>query len=112
MATAVNKPKRDKSSSTFAHIQTARAKRFFNGWVGYFSMAAVCGLFYIANLHYADRNIRMLNSLRKEVAELRTEYTMLRAQFILGSKRNIVKAKVNQLGLTENDKPAYRVTAD
>jgi hypothetical protein len=50
--------------------------------------------------------------MRKEVAELRTEYTMLRAQFIMGSKRSIIKTKVNQLGLVENDKPAYKLAAD
>jgi len=115
MAAAVNRPKRqqqDTKESLFAQMQTVQWSKLFNGWMGYFLLVAVCGLLYIANLHYADRNVRTLNRLRKEVSELRTQYTMLRAQFILGSKRSIIKNKVHQLGLTENDKPAYQLAAD
>ncbi|MCS7019877.1 MAG: FtsL-like putative cell division protein [Cytophagales bacterium] len=114
MAIAINRPKKQaiegvRDNRFIYYIKNAN---FFSGWMGYFSLMAACGLFYIANLHYANRNIRTLNHLRKEVAELRTEYTMLRAQFILGSKRSIIKNKVHQLGLIENDKPAYQLIAD
>lgn len=115
MAVAVNRPKRQQQGaqgSLFAQVQTVQLGKLFSGWMGYFLLIALCGLLYIANLHYADRSVRTLNRLRKEVAELRTEYTMLRAQFILGSKRSIIKTKVNQLGLTENEKPAYELAAD
>jgi hypothetical protein len=115
MAVAVNRPKRQQQETQgnlFAQMRTVQFGKFFSGWMGYFLLIAVCGLLYIANLHYADRNVRTLNRMRKEVAELRTEYTMLRAQFIMGSKRSIIKTKVNQLGLVENDKPAYKLAAD
>lgn len=115
MAVAVNRPKRQQQGaqgSLFAQVQAIELGKIFGGWMGYFSLMAFCGLLYIANMHYADRNVRMLNHMRKEVAQLRTEYTMLRAQFILGSKRGIIKTKVDRLGLHENDKPAYELTAD
>ena len=114
MARAVNRPKRQQNTQgrLLTRLKAAQPGKILSGWVGYFLLMATCGLLYIANLHYADRNIRTLNRLRKEVAELRTEYTMLRAQFIMGSKRGVISTKVNQLGLVENDKPAYELTAD
>ncbi|MCS6969239.1 MAG: FtsL-like putative cell division protein [Cytophagales bacterium] len=108
MATAVNRPKQQQNKAT----ASLNVKKVFSGWMGYFTMVAVCGLVYIANLHYADRNIRTLNRLRKEVAELRAEYTILRAQFITSNKRGVIKAKVSQLGLVESNTPAYDLKAE
>ena len=80
-----------------------------SGFLPYFLYAAVLGIVYIANTHYAERNIHRINKLQSEVEELRTDYTTLKAEYMMLGKRSEVAKKASQLGILETDKPVFKV---
>ncbi len=54
---------------------------------------------YIANAHYAERNVRRIQVLQRENKELRWYYMSLQADNMYNSKRSEVLRKVREEGL-------------
>ncbi len=75
----------------------------------YFLYVAFFGILYIANTHYAERNIRKINKLKNEVDEYRLDYTTLKSEYMLAGKRTEVAKKAARLGIEESNKPAYKL---
>jgi hypothetical protein len=86
-----------------------RTWKFTNQMYGYIVLVGICGIVYIANVHYAEKNVRKINKLQKEVELLRTDYTNMKATLILQGKRSVIRQKVANFGLIENEKPVYKV---
>ena len=59
------------------------------------------GLIYIGNTHMADRMSREEALLKKEVEDLRADYTTLKADYMYESKQSEVAKKVEKFGLKE-----------
>ncbi|TAD96321.1 MAG: hypothetical protein EAZ97_14245 [Bacteroidetes bacterium] len=75
----------------------------------YIFYLAILGIFYISNSHYSDKTTRKINKVKSEVEELRTDYTTLKAETLMLSKRSEIAQKVANIGIIEADKPAYEV---
>ncbi|MEO1517785.1 MAG: FtsL-like putative cell division protein [Bacteroidota bacterium] len=56
-------------------------------------------LVYIANAHYAEKKVRMIQGLEGEVKELRWHYISLKTELIRRTKRSELVDKVGQKGL-------------
>lgn len=56
-------------------------------------------LIYIANAHYAERNVRKIQELRRELKEIRWYYMTLQAENMYNSRRSEVAKSVTELGL-------------
>ena len=54
---------------------------------------------YIANAHYAERNVRQIQILQKEIKEMRWYYLSLEAENMVNSKHSEVVQKVRPEGL-------------
>lgn len=64
---------------------------------------------YIANSRYAERNIRNIQLLQKEVKELNYEYMSIKSELMQSSMQSEVAKKVAPYGLKElTDKP-YKI---
>jgi hypothetical protein len=70
---------------------------------------AMLGMFYIANRHFAERNIRAIDKLNKEVKELSWDYKTLKADLMLKSTQTEVAKLVDTLGLHEPVEPPKKV---
>lgn len=57
------------------------------------------GTIYIANAHYAERNVREIQVLQKELKELRWYYMSLQSENMYNSKQSVVTGKVKKEGL-------------
>lgn len=66
-------------------------------------------LFYIANSYYAEKMVRETQTLKKEIEDLRADYTTMKAQYMYVSKQSEVAKGVEKLGLVESKKPPYKV---
>ncbi len=62
----------------------------------------VLGTAYIANAHYAERQIRTIQALSKEVKELRRQYNALKAEAMLKSHRTNLEEEVARIGLSKD----------
>lgn len=71
----------------------------------FFSLA----LIYIWNSHYAEKTIRNISRLEKEVEDLRADYTTMKAEFMLSGKQSEIARRVKPLGLEESLVPPQKI---
>ncbi len=67
------------------------------------------GLFYIGNSHFAEKNIRKIDALEREVEDLRADYTTLKADYMFASKQSEVAKNIAQKGIKESLRPPEKV---
>jgi hypothetical protein len=80
--------------------------------VPYLLFSALLAIVYIANRHYAERSQHRLMQLRREVNNLRTEYTTRKADYMSLTRQSVVKQKAQKLGLESGHKPPYVIRLD
>jgi hypothetical protein len=68
------------------------------------------GMVYIANRHLAEKNIRDIDKLTKEVHELNWEYKVTQADLAYKSTLSEVAKRVDTLGIKESLQPAQKIT--
>lgn len=70
---------------------------------------AVIALVYIANSHLAEKKVRRINKLGKEIRELKWEYLSVKSELMFRSKLSEVSKAVEPLGLKELNTPPQRI---
>ncbi len=63
------------------------------------SFLALLALLYIANSHYAERNVRRIQLLQKEIHELRWRYTSARAEVMYNGRQSSIEQQLREQGL-------------
>lgn len=87
--------------------ETARKKErrrlFSYRWIikniPFFLFLSALAVVYIYNGHYADKTVRNINKVSKELKELQYEYKTLRSDVMFRSKQSEVAKEVERLGL-------------
>ncbi|MDO1445807.1 FtsL-like putative cell division protein [Rhodocytophaga aerolata] len=109
-------PKKTKKGGSFFKFIESYVKLgiiFENGlpvkYIPYILFTAAMGIFYIGNIHYADKTVRALDKLKLEVDDLRAEFITLRASFEYEGKQSEVARKVAPMGLSESSEPPYKI---
>ena len=69
--------------------------------VPFFLFLAFLAVVYIYNGHYADKTIRNINKISKEVKELQYEYITVKSEVMFRSKPSELVKAVEPLGLKE-----------
>lgn len=70
---------------------------------------AFLGMVYIGNRHFAEKNIREIGKLNKEVKELSWDFKTLKAELMLKSTQTEVARKVDTFGLREPVEPPKKI---
>lgn len=70
---------------------------------------AVLALIYIANSHLAEKRIRRINKLGKEIKELKWEYLNVKSELMFRSKMSEVSKAVEPLGLKQLNSPPQKI---
>ncbi len=78
-------------------------------YLPYVLFVTAVGIFYIGNTHYAEKNIRKIDALKKEIEDLRADYTTLKADYMYASKQSEVAKKVAKLGIKESLRPPEKI---
>jgi hypothetical protein len=71
---------------------------------------AFLGMIYIANMHMAERSIRDINKISKEVKELSWDYKTTKADLAFKSTLTEVAKRVDTLGIKESLQPPQKIT--
>ena len=90
-------------------IDTSFERGLPTRFVPYILYFTIVGMFYIGNSHYADRMIRRMDQLEREVEDLRANYTTLKASYMYESKQSQVAKRARKLGLEESATPPYKI---
>jgi hypothetical protein len=67
------------------------------------------GMFYIANRHLAEKNIRDIDKLNKEVKELSWEYKITKADLAFKSTLTEVAKRADTLGIKQSVQPPQKI---
>ena len=70
---------------------------------------AFLAMLYIGNRHLAEKSIREINKLNKEVKELSWDFKTIKADLMLKSTQSEVAKKVDTLGLMEPVAPPMKI---
>jgi len=70
---------------------------------------ALLALIYIANSHMAEKKIRRINQLGREIKELKWEYLNVKSELMFRSKMSEVSKGVEPLGLKELIAPPHKI---
>jgi len=73
-----------------------------------FFIAAI-GIFYIANAHYAEKNVREIDQIEKRLNELRWEYMTTKSELEYISKQSEVAKMLEPAGLKELREPPKKI---
>lgn len=66
-------------------------------------------LVYIANSHMAEKKVRRINKLGREIKELRWEYLNVKSELMFRSKLSEVSKAVEPLGLKALNNPPQKI---
>ena len=78
--------------------------------VPYFLFLSVLAVVYIYNGHYADKTIRNINTVSRELKELQYEYKTLKSEVMFRSKQSELAKSVSEQGLKELVAPPYVIS--
>lgn len=70
---------------------------------------AFIGMVYIGNRHFAEKNIRDIDKLSKEVKELNWDYKVAKAELAFKSTLTEVAKRADTLGVRESVQPAQKL---
>src|ERR1700722_14314552 len=73
---------------------------------------ALLGMIYIANRHLAEKNIRDIDKIGKEVKELSWDYKTTKAELAYKSTLTEVAKRADTLGIKESVQPPQKITAE
>jgi hypothetical protein len=71
---------------------------------------AFLGMVYIGNRHLAEKNVREIDKLTKEVKEMSYAYKVTKADLAFKSTLSEVASRADTLGLKESLQPAQKIT--
>ena len=69
-------------------------------------------IFYIGNSYYAEKTIREIHSLNKELKELRSEFITSKSALMFRSKQSEVADAVAELGIEESRIPPKKIVIE
>ena len=67
---------------------------------------------YIANAHFAEKQIRQIQTLQQDVKELKREYNSLKSENMLNSRLAEIEDDVEGLGLSKKAGRVKRIIVD
>ncbi|GIV26373.1 MAG: hypothetical protein KatS3mg027_0187 [Bacteroidia bacterium] len=77
--------------------------------IKYFLLLVGLGILYINNGNKADKKIRDINKLNKELKELRSQYIITQSELMFLSKQSEVAKRVEPIGLKETTQQPYLI---
>jgi hypothetical protein len=92
-------------------------KKIFNaeaatGALPFVLFLALLGMIYIGNRHLAEKNIRDIDKISKEVKELSWDYKTTKAELAYKSTLTEVAKRADTLGIKESVQPPQKIAAE
>ncbi|MCC7246480.1 MAG: hypothetical protein IT269_12430 [Saprospiraceae bacterium] len=70
----------------------------------YLLFLAFLGVIYIANAHFAEKGVRRIQTLQKEIKELKWEYTSIKSETMYKSMQSQIDESLEPIGLDLENK--------
>lgn len=97
----------------WSQVQSFQISGFILKNLGYFLFLGFLAILYIGNAHLAERNVRKVQELQRDIRELRWSFMSLQSENMYNSLRSEVVDRVKDDGLRlHRGKPIKIVTRD
>ena len=93
----------------FLHIEGSIKEMIHVRFMSQILFVSILCLLYIGNRHYAEKVVRNISQLEREVEDLRADYTTLKSDYMFASKQAEISRRVERLGLRENKQPPQKI---
>ena len=70
----------------------------------YLMFLGFLGIVYIANAHFAEKGVRQIQTLQKEIKELKWEYTSIKSETMFKSMQSQIDESLEPVGLDLENK--------
>lgn len=84
----------------------------FVGYIPFIVFAGLLAILYIANRHYAERTVREIDRLGREVKELNWDYKALSADLMKLTTQTEIAKRVDSMGLKERTEPPKKILVE
>lgn len=81
----------------------------FLRYIPFIVFVGLLAIIYIANRHYAERTVREIDRLGKEVKEMNWDYKSLSADLMKLTTQTEIAKRVDSLGLKERTEPPKKI---
>lgn len=81
----------------------------FVKYIPFIAFVALLAIIYIANRHYAERTVREIDRLSKEVKEMNWDYKSLSADLMKLTTQTEIAKRVDSMGLKERMEPPKKL---
>lgn len=81
----------------------------FVGYIPFIVFMGMLAIIYIANRHYAERTVREIDRLGREVKEMNWDYKSLSADLMKLTTQTEIAKRVDSLGLKERTEPPKKI---
>src|SRR5690606_16718295 len=81
----------------------------FVGYIPFIAFVGLLAIIYIANRHYAERTVREIDRLGKEVKEMNWDYKSLSADLMKMTTQTEIAKRVDSMGLKERTEPPKKI---
>ncbi len=100
--------KKRNSNITFNELSQITTEMILKN-VPFVSFLGFLATIYIANAHYAERNVREIQTYQKDLREIRWYYMSLQAENMYNSKLSEVEESVEEEGLRQTTTKPKRI---
>lgn len=81
----------------------------FVGYIPFIAFVGFLAILYIANRHYAERTVRQIDQLSREVKEMNWDYKSLSADLMKITTQSEIARRVDTMGLRERKAPPKKI---
>ncbi len=81
----------------------------FVGYIPFIAFVGLLAILYIANRHYAERTVRQIDHLGREVKEMNWDYKSLSADLMKLTTQSEIAKRVDTMGLKERTAPPKKI---
>ncbi|GAB4202059.1 MAG: hypothetical protein Fur0023_07390 [Bacteroidia bacterium] len=80
--------------------------------IPYFIFLIFIGIIYITNTNIADKKVRDINKLNKELKELRSQYIITKSELMFLNKQSEIAKRLEPLGIKEITQQPYLIICE
>ncbi|MEK7254033.1 MAG: FtsL-like putative cell division protein [Bacteroidota bacterium] len=102
---------KQKSLASYFAFGTMGASLVFKN-LPYVLFLGFLAVIYIANAHYAEKQVRQIQTLQKEVKELKRQYNSLKSEIMFKSRLANVGDEVEAMGLRKTAGKVKRIVVE
>ena len=92
----------------YTHLGTMMSDWVF-GNIPFVFFLFFLGLIYIANSNFADKQVRQIQVLEKDIKDLKWRYNSAKAEVMLSTKQSEIEKRVEPFGLRATNQRTKRI---